>query len=135
MSSLESFPWFSAAANPRKRARALAHQDHLLLIDLVKIRLERGLSQAQVAEMLGVTQQAISKLERPGSDPRLSRLRQYAHAIGALIGHDVALDNGELKDGEWECIGFIRRSQAKPAGNRYISVAANAHRFGFGLAA
>lgn len=135
MSLLDTLPWFRSAENAKKRARALARQDYNLVLELARVRRERGLSQEQVAELLGVTQQAISKLERPGSDPRLSKVRQYAHAVGALVGHHVAMDDGAIETGEWICFGFVQRPDTKTAATRYLSPVANAGRFDFGLAA
>jgi DNA-binding XRE family transcriptional regulator len=37
-------------------------------------RTRRGLSQAQAAKMTGLKQQAISRLERPGANPRLASI-------------------------------------------------------------
>ncbi|HEU5128437.1 MAG TPA: helix-turn-helix domain-containing protein [Glycomyces sp.] len=45
-------------------------------------RVERGLSQAALAERIGTTQSAIARLESGHSDPRLSTLERYARAVG-----------------------------------------------------
>ncbi|MFM7694217.1 MAG: helix-turn-helix domain-containing protein [Actinomycetota bacterium] len=54
----------------------------LLLIELGGIRRERGLSQTQVAAAMGTSQSAVAKLERGESDPRISTVARFAHAVG-----------------------------------------------------
>lgn len=54
-----------------------------LLIRLRKARLQKGLSQADVAARIGTTQSAIARLESGAADPRLSTLQRYAEAVGA----------------------------------------------------
>ncbi|MBF4463457.1 helix-turn-helix transcriptional regulator [Rathayibacter sp. VKM Ac-2878] len=70
----------------------MADGDYRLIFDLVKVRKRRGLRQRDVAEALGVSQQAVSKIEHYDSDPRLSTIRMYATAIGAVVSHDVRMD-------------------------------------------
>jgi DNA-binding XRE family transcriptional regulator/predicted RNase H-like HicB family nuclease len=48
-------------------------------------RHEAGLSQAQLAKKVGVTQQAIAKLEHPKSNPMLDTLERVAAALGAQL--------------------------------------------------
>ncbi|RQP11647.1 MAG: XRE family transcriptional regulator [Microbacteriaceae bacterium] len=135
MSLLNSLSWFSSEAKARRRARALAEQDYRLVQELVRIRRERGLSQADVAELLGITQQAVSKLERPGSDPRLSRLRQYSHAVGALVGHVAEIDGGQLDRGDWTVIACSVPSTPQSASKTYKALpAANVKRTDVALA-
>lgn len=61
---------------------------------LVRIRREAGLTQADVAELLGVTRQAVHKIERYDADLKLSTIERYANAVGALVFHRVEADNG-----------------------------------------
>ncbi|RRD52096.1 XRE family transcriptional regulator [Buchananella hordeovulneris] len=79
----------------RERARRLARADRQLKERLIAVRREAGLSQQDVADRLGVSQQAVQKLERYDSDPQLSTLRRYANAVGALVTHTVTTDCGE----------------------------------------
>jgi len=91
----------------QRRAVALAKNDYRLLFDLQRLRVAQGLSQKDVAKLLGITQQAVSKFENLDSDPRLSTIRQYAHAIGALVAHTVDQDTGQLEVGtEWRAIAL-----------------------------
>lgn len=79
----------------RPRAKVLAREHRELKAKLVKVRRETGLSQADVAERMAVSQQTVSKFEHYGSDPKLSTLRRYANAVGALIEHQVEIDRGQ----------------------------------------
>lgn len=77
----------------QRRATALAEADYRLLGELVKLRKERGLTQQQVAEALGISQPAVAGFERHDADPKLSTIRRYAHAIGASVTHAVSGDD------------------------------------------
>jgi transcriptional regulator with XRE-family HTH domain len=88
------------ARKRRTRAKELAKNDYLLMSALVTIRKESGLSQAEVADRLGITQQAVSKIESYDADPRLSTVRRYAHAVEALVVHLVDLDRGQLSEAD-----------------------------------
>ena len=70
-------------------AIALADAELDMLADLVKMRRAKGLTQDDVAAAIGRNKSAISRFERLDSDPRLSTVRRYARAIGALITHKV----------------------------------------------
>lgn len=45
----------------------------------------RGLTQAEAAKRMGVSQQAFAKLEQPGSNPQLVTLVKVSEAIGASL--------------------------------------------------
>lgn len=79
-----------------RRATHLAEQDFALLASLVRLRREQGISQSDLARQLGVTQATISSFEKMDNDPKLSSVRRYAHAVGALIYHSVERDEGQL---------------------------------------
>lgn len=76
----------------QRRANTLVENDLSMLRTLYHLRVALGLSQDDVAKRLGVTQPAIASFERYDNDPKLSTIRRYAHAIGALIEHHVTLD-------------------------------------------
>ena len=50
---------------------------------LIAVRVENGLSQAELARRCGVSQPAIARLERGQHEPRLATLRRIAHALDA----------------------------------------------------
>lgn len=72
------------------RAKRLAMNDNAMLRELVQTRRKSGLTQADVAEALGISQQAVSQFERLESDPHLSTIRQYANVVGVVIDHGVS---------------------------------------------
>lgn len=82
-----------------RRAKHNARADRELLAALVNLRIEAGISQSEVAEAAGISQQAVSKFERTDGDPKLSTVRQYADAVGALVCHTVDADRGQLDAG------------------------------------
>lgn len=49
---------------------------------LRRARLDAGLTQAQLAERLGVTQPTVAALERPGANPRVRTLERALAAAG-----------------------------------------------------
>jgi transcriptional regulator with XRE-family HTH domain len=76
--------------NPSHRlARLLADQDEALVDRLVELRRASGKSQKDVADAMGISQSAVARIESGERDPRLSTLRRYAHAVGAMTIHTV----------------------------------------------
>ena len=72
------------------QAMQMASGDYALLEALIDKREEMGLTQADLASKIGVSQQAVSKFERMDADPRLSTIRRYALAVGLKISHEVS---------------------------------------------
>lgn len=68
---------------------ALAGRRHELVQSLAEQRVERGLSQTEVAARMGTSQSAVARLEAGDADPRLSTLERYAAALGGQL--DVRL--------------------------------------------
>jgi transcriptional regulator with XRE-family HTH domain len=84
------------AMNPvRARAKVLARENRQMRSALIRVRREAGLSQQDVADRLGITQQAVQKMERYDADLKLSTLERYANAVGALVMHRVVVDRGQ----------------------------------------
>lgn len=52
---------------------------------IARLRIQRGLTQAQLAEMVGTRQPSIARLENGSSIPSLSFLDRIAKALGARI--------------------------------------------------
>lgn len=63
----------------------LARYDRNMRRDLVHERRERGLTQKEIADRLGVSVRWINKMERYDSDPRMSEMRRYKCAIYAEL--------------------------------------------------
>lgn len=98
MSTLEDLLGIDPDSPEIRRTTHLAEADYALISRLVRLRGAQGLSQADVAQRMGVTQSTVCTFERMDNDPRLSTIRRYAHAVEALIRHDVELDTGQLLD-------------------------------------
>lgn len=76
--------------DPQERQiEMLVTEDEDFLNELRKHRIHNGMTQRQVAEILGVSPSAIAHIESGDRDPRLSTLRRYAFAVGATYSHDV----------------------------------------------
>ena len=52
-------------------------------------RVERGLSQRELAELVGTTQSAIARLERGGRPPRIDTLLRIAEALDCELVVDL----------------------------------------------
>lgn len=96
--TLEELLGLEATSPALLRAERLADNDRALLDALVAIRRERGLTQAQVGEIMGVSQPSVADFEAYDANPTLARIRRYAHAVEALIVHKVEADEGQLLD-------------------------------------
>lgn len=72
-----------------KQAHEAAEEEFVALDALLQARLRAGLTQAQVAERMGVKQAALARVESSlGSRkhaPSLATLRKYAHAVGCRL--------------------------------------------------
>jgi transcriptional regulator with XRE-family HTH domain len=82
-------------------------RDMRLVETLVRLRRERGLTQAQVAQLMGRSQPAVSDFERLGGDPHLSTIRRYALAVGAEVHHIVRAADAHAPQPGWHETGEI----------------------------
>ena len=69
------FPGFREMA---ERRRSVSGQ-------LVELRRELGLTQADVAVRMGTSQSAVARFEAGDLDVRLSTVQRYSHAVGARL--------------------------------------------------
>jgi len=78
--------------NPRfRKAWEKVQEENKLTTELVKLRVEQGLTQAQVAEMLGTKQTVISRLEHnPPSHPT-ALLKRVAKIYGYTVEEKIEL--------------------------------------------
>ncbi|WP_089005545.1 helix-turn-helix domain-containing protein [Micromonospora viridifaciens] len=72
---------------------ALADAEHRLRLirELVALRRNAKISQAEVARRMGTTQSAVSALEGGEHDPYLSTLQRYARAVRARVDVHVSV--------------------------------------------
>jgi DNA-binding XRE family transcriptional regulator len=60
---------------------------------VARLRIQRGLTQAQLAEMVGTRQPSIARLENGSSNPSLSFLNKIAVALNAKIEVKLVAEN------------------------------------------
>jgi predicted XRE-type DNA-binding protein len=86
--------------------------------DLVALRESRGLSQAELASRLGITQSAIAQLE--SAQPKNVELRTLVRVAAALGAHvDVSIRAG--RQAERKSRQRARRKTKKPAAMRSLA--------------
>jgi len=72
-------------ADAKRRARIEGETQAILTgLRLAELRTEQGLTQVQVAERLGTTQENVSRIER-AEDTQLSTIRRYIEALGGNL--------------------------------------------------
>lgn len=73
----------------RREVERIEHEEGALLDLLLKARHDAGLTQAQVAELMGTQPPAVARLERALAtgkhSPSLATLRKYAQACGKAL--------------------------------------------------
>lgn len=69
-----------------KKAYDDLEDEYALFKEMLTARARLGLSQEAVAELMGTTKSAISRLEAAGKHaPSLTTLKKYAHAVGCHL--------------------------------------------------
>ena len=69
-----------------KKAYEDLAEEYALAKEMLAARARVGLSQEAVAELMGTTKSAISRLESVGKHaPSLTTLKKYAHAVGCHL--------------------------------------------------
>lgn len=91
-------------SDPKIRA---ASEDARCVADLiswlVRIRIDSGLRQSDVATTLGTSQSAVSDFERLGADPRISTVQRYGRALGTRLTFE--LDGFACEKDGWVPVG------------------------------
>jgi DNA-binding XRE family transcriptional regulator len=85
-------------------ATALAAADETMRRALIDARNAAGMSQREVADLLGIKQSSIAAFERHDNDPKLSTIRRYALAVGAQIDHRVCTRDVTVETDGWTTI-------------------------------
>ena len=69
-----------------KKAYENLGEEYALVREMLAARARVGLSQEAVAELMGTTKSAISRLEAAGKHaPSVTTLKKYAHAVGCHL--------------------------------------------------
>lgn len=53
--------------------------------EIIKLRIAKGLTQKDLAQLIGTKQSAISRLENGSSNPSIEFLAKIAHALGKEV--------------------------------------------------
>ena len=61
-------------------------------LSLIELRVKKGLTQADVAAQLGISQSAVSQFETLTRTPNLETIFTYALALGAKLNFSLAED-------------------------------------------
>jgi|GEM_PF-947450 len=80
---------------------------------LARVRREAGLTQAELARRLGISQAAVAQLERPDSNPRIATLDRALRAAGAEFTLSAQPRRGPSVDES-----LIRQQLALPVAER-----------------
>lgn len=84
-----------AREEPKVVAQAEKKAAEMLLnIHLAELRERLNLTQAELAQAMGIRQPSISDMEKPGRDLKLSSLKRYVEASGGKLRIDVELPDG-----------------------------------------
>ena len=82
---------------PEARKRAILKARELMAEMLIgEIRKEAGFTQEQVAELLGIRQPSLSKLESQ-DDMQISTLRKIVHALGGELEIVARMPTGDIR--------------------------------------
>lgn len=76
-----------------KKAYNDLEEEYALTHELLAARSRLGLTQEAVAELMGTTKSAVSRLETAGRHaPSLTTLKKYAQAVGCRLGIKLVFD-------------------------------------------
>ncbi|EAA3706084.1 XRE family transcriptional regulator [Salmonella enterica subsp. enterica serovar Newport] len=85
-----------ASRSPESQARIKEMTDEVVLeVGLQMMREELQLSQKHVAEVMGISQPAVTQLEQRGNELKLATLKRYIEAMGGKLSLDVELPTGK----------------------------------------
>ena len=78
--------------NPEFRAAYEAEDKRIeLVLQIIKLRQQRGMTQADLAKAIGTRQANVSRLERFDANLTLGTLEKVARALGASLRIDLQL--------------------------------------------
>lgn len=84
-----------ASRSPESQQRIQQTADEMILeTGLQLVREELNLSQKQLAELMGISQPAITQLEQRGNELKIATLKRYIEAMGGKLSIDVELPTG-----------------------------------------
>lgn len=97
-----------------RRAERVVENTRGLMESLIALRKEHELSQGELAERMGVSQSAVSQMERYDANPTISSIERYAIAVGAKVTITVASDRDNWTPKQGVSAGAPESVQVKP---------------------
>jgi transcriptional regulator with XRE-family HTH domain len=86
---------FAAIEAEHPEIAEVAHEvdpPYILGLNVMNLRAARGMTQAQLAAAIGVSQPRIAEVEAGDANPRLATLAKIAHALGVSLS-ELLVDN------------------------------------------
>ena len=97
MATCKKWSELNAKISPESQAEIARRKEELLAdIPLEQLRAARQLTQTNLAQVLGVSQSAVSKLEKR-ADMYLSTLRSYIKAMGGQLEIQAVFPEGSVR--------------------------------------
>lgn len=85
-----------ASRSPESQQRIKEMAEEMILeTGLQLLREELRLSQKNVAELMGVSQPAVTQIEQRGNELKIATLKRYIEAMGGKLCIDVELPTGK----------------------------------------
>lgn len=85
-----------ALRSPESQKRIKEMADEMILeTGLQMMREELKLSQKHVAEVMGISQPAVTQLEQRGNELKIATLKRYIEAMGGKLSLDIELPTGK----------------------------------------
>lgn len=84
----------SRSPDSQKRIKEMA-DEMILETGLQMMREELKLSQKAVAELMGISQPAVTQLEQRGNELKIATLKRYIEAMGGKLSLNVELPTGK----------------------------------------
>ncbi|ASQ15941.1 TPA: helix-turn-helix domain-containing protein [Enterobacter cloacae] len=85
-----------ASRSPESQQRIKEMAEEMILeTGLQLLREELKLSQKNVADLMGVSQPAVTQLEQRGNELKITTLKRYIEAMGGKLRIDVELPTGK----------------------------------------
>jgi transcriptional regulator with XRE-family HTH domain len=84
---------------------------------LVSLREQKGFTQKQVGDALGISQAAVAQFENGSANPSIQRIKLYAMVIGASISFEIAdsgISHSQLQGHDSKEIQMRKKPGPKP---------------------
>ena len=72
--------------------------EYKFAVNLIRLRLAKGLTQEDLAKMLNTKQESIARLESGGSLPSLTTMKKIANVLDADLEISLSLKNHPIKN-------------------------------------